>query len=90
MYIQYSWIHCSQVMPWVPQNDILGHPSTKAFLSHMGANGLNEVSLSTCSCRSAHLVRLRCVRMKPSTSNSLLSSLHHGKTVLTGRCRRVL
>ena len=34
---------CLQVTPWVPQNDILGHPSTKAFLSHVGANGLNEV-----------------------------------------------
>ena len=43
VYKQYSWNHCLQVMPWVPQNDILGHPSTKAFLSHMGANGLNEV-----------------------------------------------
>ena len=35
--------NCLQVTPWVPQNDILGHPSTKAFLSHVGANGLNEV-----------------------------------------------
>lgn len=35
------------MMPWVPQNDILGHSSTKAFLSHMGANGLNEVIIST-------------------------------------------
>ena len=34
---------CLQVRFWVPQNDILGHPSTKAFLSHVGANGLNEV-----------------------------------------------
>ena len=35
---------CLQVRFWVPQNDILGHPSTKAFLSHVGANGLNEVT----------------------------------------------
>ncbi len=34
------------MMPWVPQNDILGHRSTKAFLSHMGANGLYEVLLN--------------------------------------------
>ncbi|CAL5223535.1 g6067 [Coccomyxa viridis] len=33
-----------RVMPWVPQNDILGHESTKAFLSHMGANGLYEAA----------------------------------------------
>ena len=44
----YTWnlcVICSQMMPWVPQNDILGHPSTKAFLSHVGANGLNEVGV---------------------------------------------
>ena len=44
---------CLQVRFWVPQNDILGHPSTKAFLSHVGANGLNEVMhppSSRCSC----------------------------------------
>jgi hypothetical protein len=30
-------------MHWVPQNDVLGHPRTRAFLTHCGANGLNEV-----------------------------------------------
>ena len=44
VYAQLSQTQGSQVMPWVPQNDILGHPGTKAFLSHVGANGLNEVS----------------------------------------------
>ncbi|EIE24908.1 UDP-Glycosyltransferase/glycogen phosphorylase [Coccomyxa subellipsoidea C-169] len=33
-----------KVVTWVPQNDVLGHPSTKAFLSHCGANGLNEAA----------------------------------------------
>ncbi|XP_038638496.1 UDP-glucuronosyltransferase 2A1-like [Scyliorhinus canicula] len=27
---------------WVPQNDILGHPKTRAFVSHGGTNGLYE------------------------------------------------
>ena len=27
----------------MPQNDVLGHPRTKAFLSHGGVNGLYEV-----------------------------------------------
>lgn len=33
-----------QVVTWLPQNDVLGHPRTRAFLSHCGANSLYEVS----------------------------------------------
>jgi hypothetical protein len=32
------------VVSWLPQNDVLGHPRTRAFLSHCGANSLYEVS----------------------------------------------
>jgi UDP:flavonoid glycosyltransferase YjiC (YdhE family) len=30
------------VSPWIPQNDILGHPNVKAFVSHCGKNGQYE------------------------------------------------
>ena len=29
-------------MPWMPQNDLLGHKNTKIFLSHCGSNGQYE------------------------------------------------
>lgn len=32
-----------QVLTWVPQNDVLGHPRLRAFLSHCGANSMYEV-----------------------------------------------
>ena len=31
-----------QVVGWAPQNDLLGHAQTRAFLTHGGINGLYE------------------------------------------------
>nr|XP_014337948.1 PREDICTED: UDP-glucuronosyltransferase 2B4 isoform X3 [Bos mutus] len=32
----------TRLYDWIPQNDLLGHPKTKAFLTHGGTNGIYE------------------------------------------------
>ncbi|XP_062963868.1 UDP-glucuronosyltransferase 2A2 isoform X1 [Cynocephalus volans] len=32
----------TRLYDWIPQNDILGHPKTKAFITHGGTNGIYE------------------------------------------------
>ncbi|XP_078600687.1 UDP-glucuronosyltransferase 2C1-like [Branchiostoma floridae x Branchiostoma japonicum] len=32
----------TRLMSWLPQNDLLGHPKTRAFVTHAGSNGLYE------------------------------------------------
>ncbi|XP_002717180.1 UDP-glucuronosyltransferase 2B16-like [Oryctolagus cuniculus] len=32
----------TRIYKWIPQNDLLGHPKTKAFVTHGGANGIYE------------------------------------------------
>ncbi|XP_060708835.1 UDP-glucuronosyltransferase 2C1-like [Hemiscyllium ocellatum] len=46
------WKHNGEIPPnignntllakWIPQNDLLGHPKTRAFIAHGGTNGLYE------------------------------------------------
>ncbi len=38
-----SLLGADQVVQWAPQNDVLGHAKTRAFLTHGGVNGLYEV-----------------------------------------------
>ncbi|XP_066287582.1 UDP-glucuronosyltransferase 2C1-like [Branchiostoma lanceolatum] len=32
----------TKLMAWLPQNDLLGHPKTRAFVTHAGSNGVYE------------------------------------------------
>lgn len=31
-----------RIEPWLPQNDLLGHPNVRLFVAHAGTNGLGE------------------------------------------------
>ena len=42
------WNASTQVATWVPQNDVLAHPNTRAFLSHCGVNSMYEVRVAPC------------------------------------------
>uniref|UniRef100_A0A673HPB2 UDP-glucuronosyltransferase n=1 Tax=Sinocyclocheilus rhinocerous TaxID=307959 RepID=A0A673HPB2_9TELE len=32
----------TRIYKWIPQNDLLGHPKTRAFITHGGTNGIYE------------------------------------------------
>ena len=38
--------HNIRAIEWAPQNDVLGHPATRAFLTQAGTNSFNEVGFS--------------------------------------------
>ena len=39
-----------RLIEWAPQNDVLGHPSVRAFLTQAGTNSFNEVGCCLLTC----------------------------------------
>nr|XP_023410882.1 UDP-glucuronosyltransferase 2B31-like isoform X2 [Loxodonta africana] len=84
----------TRLYKWIPQNDLLGHPKTKAFITHGGTNGIYEaiyhgipmVGIPLFADQPDNIARMKAkgaavsLDMNTMTSTDLLSAL---KTVIT-------
>eukprot|EP00884_Botryococcus_braunii_P009348 jgi/Botrbrau1/18414/Bobra.0072s0007.1 len=59
-----------KVVRWAPQNDILGHPLTRAFLTHGGINGLYEAAY--------HATPIVGLPMIADQLDNVMKAVHHG------------
>nr|XP_023410874.1 UDP-glucuronosyltransferase 2B31-like isoform X5 [Loxodonta africana] len=83
----------TRLYKWIPQNDLLGHPKTKAFITHGGTNGIYEaiyhgipmVGIPLFADQPDNIARIKAngaavsLDMNTMTSTDLLSAL---KTVI--------
>ncbi|XP_049742068.1 UDP-glucuronosyltransferase 2B31-like isoform X4 [Elephas maximus indicus] len=83
----------TRLYKWIPQNDLLGHPKTKAFITHGGASGIYEaiyhgipmVGIPLFADQPENIVRMKVkgaavsLDMDTMTSTDLLNAL---KTVI--------
>uniref|UniRef100_H0XXQ7 UDP-glucuronosyltransferase n=1 Tax=Otolemur garnettii TaxID=30611 RepID=H0XXQ7_OTOGA len=79
----------TQLYDWIPQNDLLGHPKTKAFITHGGMNGVYEaiyhgvpmVGIPLCVDQPDNIARMKAkgaaveVNLNTMTSADLLRAL---------------
>ena len=56
--------------PWLPQNDILGHPKTRLFIGHAGMNGMMEAGY--------HGVPMICVPFFGDQFDNAVAAKHLG------------
>lgn len=68
-----------QLTDWAPQNDVLGHPAVKAFVTHAGINSLYEaayhakpiVSIPLISDQPANAAKVSCVHQVSGSTPSV-------------------
>jgi glucuronosyltransferase len=70
-----------QVTQWLPQNDLLSHPQTRAFLSHVGINSMYEARSSF---PSRHLPA--CPSCGILKSDACAQALYHAKPIIALPC----
>uniref|UniRef100_A0A667YJK7 UDP-glucuronosyltransferase n=1 Tax=Myripristis murdjan TaxID=586833 RepID=A0A667YJK7_9TELE len=64
----------TRIYDWIPQNDLLGHPKTKAFITHGGTNGLYEAIY--------HAVPLVGIPLFGDQPDNILRMTHRGAAVM--------
>ncbi|WIA08110.1 hypothetical protein OEZ85_007570 [Tetradesmus obliquus] len=63
------------IVPWVDQNDVLGHPNTRAFVSHAGLHSVYEAAF--------HGVPLAAVPFHFESLDQALKLAHRGAAVIS-------
>ncbi|XP_029019113.1 UDP-glucuronosyltransferase 2A2-like [Betta splendens] len=64
----------TRIYDWIPQNDLLGHPKTRAFITHGGTNGIYEAIY--------HGVPLVGIPMFGDQSDNIVHMLSKGAALL--------
>ena len=82
--------HNIRLIEWAPQNDVLGHPATRAFLTQAGTNSFNEVVCLAHVMSSSQLPSSQSDQFSRSACKPASSQLEHHHQLEREACLAVL